>query len=225
MTLQTVLFDLDGTVSDSAPGILSSLSWAFAENGIAPLDERTGRALLGPPFYESLPPLIGGDLVPAVIASYREHYATAMFDTELYAGMGEVLRQLVDRGVTLALATSKPEHYAGPILEHLGVADLFAVIGGDTLDGARNTKALVVAEVVSRLQLEDPASALMVGDRLHDVHGSAVHGIACLGAGWGYGLEGELELAGARQIFATPADLGAYLASLELPGPGESGGG
>ncbi|SDJ29334.1 phosphoglycolate phosphatase [Frankineae bacterium MT45] len=220
MTLQTVLFDLDGTISDSAPGILSSLSWAFAENGIAPLDEVTGRALLGPPFYESLPPLIGADLVPAVIASYREHYATAMFDTQLYTGIDGVLRQLASDGVTLALATSKPEHYAIPILEHLGVAELFTVVGGDTLDGARSSKALVVAEVVARLGLEDPQRALMVGDRRHDVEGAATHGIACLGAGWGYGLDGELESAGARQIFATPDDLGAHLQTLVSGGRG-----
>ena len=110
---RVVLFDLDGTLSDSAAGILASLRHAFAVNGLPPLSAEVERAILGPPFYESLPPLIGDVALPAVIAAYRAHYgAGAMFDTTVYEGVVDVLATLHATGVRMAVATSKPEHYA-----------------------------------------------------------------------------------------------------------------
>lgn len=216
---QVVLFDLDGTLSDSAPGILAALRHALAVNGVPPLDALTEQAILGPPFHESLPPLIGGpDRLPAVIAAYREHYgAGGMFATEAYAGVVDVLAALRSRGTRLAVATSKPESYAVPIVEHLGLAGYFETVGGDELDGSLATKALVIDKVLGRLGRPAPAAVLMVGDRSHDVLGAREHGIACIGAGWGYGLPGELADAGAATICATPGDLGSAL------GLGESG--
>lgn len=203
--MQTLLIDLDGTLSDSAPGILASLRSAFAEVGVPALDADAERALLGPPFYESLPPLVGVDRVPAIIDAYRRHYDTAMFDTTVYDGMLDVLADLRERGITLAVATSKPEVYAVPIVEHLGIAGYFAAIGGDAADGSRDTKAKVIAETLRRLGSPDPAGVLMLGDRSHDVEGARAHAIDCLGAGWGYGLPGEL--GGAVEVFATPRAL------------------
>jgi phosphoglycolate phosphatase len=200
--MQTLLIDLDGTLSDSAPGILASLRRAFADVGVSEPDEATMRSLLGPPFYESLPPLFGTDRVPAIIEAYRSYYDTAMFDTRVYDGVVEVLVDLQTRGITLAVATSKPEAYAGPIVEHLGIGGFFATIGGDALDGSRETKAKVIASVLERLDSPDPAGVLMLGDRSHDVDGARAHGIECLGAGWGYGRPGEL--ADAVEVFATP---------------------
>lgn len=205
--MQALLIDLDGTLSDSAPGILSSLRKAFAVVGVPAPDDATMRSLLGPPFYESLPPLVGTDRMPAVIDAYRDYYGTAMYDTTLYDGMKDVLADLRARGVTLAVATSKPESYAVPIVEHLGITEYFAVIGGDALDGSRDTKAKVITSVLERLGRPDPAGVLMLGDRSHDVDGARAHGIACLGAGWGYATPGELN--GATEVFATPPDLRA----------------
>jgi phosphoglycolate phosphatase len=209
-----VLFDLDGTLSDSAPGILSSLRYAFAANGLEPLDAHTERELLGPPFYESLPPLIGGEeKLPGVIEAYRTKYADGgMFDTVAYDGIADVLTALRGAGVRLAVATSKPEHYAVPVVEHLGLAEYFASIGGDELDGSLRTKALVIDKVLRRLGVADPKDGVvMVGDRAHDVLGAREHGIPCVGAGWGYGLPGELHRAGADPICAEPRDLLAVL--------------
>ena len=204
-----VLFDLDGTLSDSAPGLLAALRHALVVNDIPPLDEQTERALLGPPFYESLPPLIGGaGRLPAVIAAYREHYAAgSMFDTVAYSGVPEVVAALRRAGVRLAVATSKPEPFAVPIVAHLGLADHFETIGGDELDGSLRTKELVIGEVLRRLGNPDPRTVLMVGDREQDVFGARAHGIDCLGAGWGYALPGELEAAGATAVCARPQDL------------------
>jgi phosphoglycolate phosphatase len=204
-----VLFDLDGTLSDSAPGILAALRYAFAANGLEPLDAHTERTLLGPPFYESLPPLIGGEeKLPAVIAAYRERYGQGgMFDTTVYDGVGEVVEYLHGCGVRLAVATSKPEAYAVPIVEHLGLAAYFETIGGDELDGSLGTKALVIGKVLRRLDLVPGPDVVMIGDREHDVIGAREHGLRCIGAAWGYAQPGELEQAGADPICKTAADL------------------
>lgn len=208
-----MLFDLDGTISDSAPGILAALRHAFAEHGLPQLDPVTEQALLGPPFFESLPPLLGGtELLPSVIASYRAYYAEgAMYDTRAYDGVREVLEAARSAGRCLAVATSKPEHYAVPIVERLGLAEFFDTVGGDDLDGNLGTKALVIGTVLARLGNPDPARVLMVGDRAHDVRGARAHGIGCVGAGWGYGLPGELEAAGADPLCAAPGELCAAL--------------
>lgn len=203
-----LLFDLDGTLSDSAPGILAALRHAFAVNGLPQLDPLTERALLGPPFYDSLPPLIGAHMLAPVIAAYREQYgAGGMFDTTAYAGIPEVLGAARDAGLRLAVATSKPEHYAVPIVEHLGLTAFFDTVGGDELDGSLRTKALVIGKVLQRLGQPDPDDVLMVGDREHDVAGARTHDIRCIGAGWGYGRPGELARAGADPICATAREL------------------
>jgi phosphoglycolate phosphatase len=213
MMVELVLLDLDGTVSDSAPGILAALRHAFRVNGLPPLDPTTEQSLLGPPFYESLPPLVGEDRLWDVIGAYREHYVDGegMYDTAAYDGIGEVLAAARRAGLRLAIATSKPEHYAVPIIEHLGFASYFETIGGDETDGSLPTKALVIDKVLSRLGPVDRTRALMVGDREHDVYGAREHGIACVGAGWGYGRPGELAGAGASPICATPRELLAVL--------------
>lgn len=207
-----VLFDLDGTLSDSAPGILAALRHAFAEVGVPALDAQTERAILGPPFYESLPPLIGAEAVGPVIAAYREYYGRdGMFDTRPYPGVNELVQRLHESGRTLAVATSKPEHYALPIVEHLGLAPHFATVGGDTLDGGRPTKALVIAEVLRRLGDPDPGDVVMVGDRSHDVLGAREHGIDTVAVRWGYAMPGELEAAAPAGICSTAAELDAAL--------------
>lgn len=209
MTPSVVLFDLDGTLSDSASGILAALRYAFAANGLAPLDAHTERTLLGPPFYDSLPPLIGGvEKLDDVIAAYRQQYGEGgLFDAAAYDGIRDVLEYLHGCDVTLAVATSKPEHYAVPIVEHLGLDGFFETVGGDELDGSLRTKALVIEKVLRRLDVTPGPDVIMIGDREHDVAGARAHGLRCVGAAWGYALPGELEKAGADPICARPADL------------------
>ncbi len=207
--ITTVLFDLDGTISDSAPGILGSMQAAFAEHDIDWLDDATARSLVGPPLRVSLPPLVGADRLESVIASYRQRYETqgGLLNASLYDGIVELLTRLHGRGLCLAVATSKRESLAVEILSVLGVSSWFTVIGGDTLDGARGSKALVVGDVLTRLGSPPPDRVVMVGDRQHDVIGAAVHGVACVGALWGYGDREELEAAGAWAVCDQPTDL------------------
>jgi len=212
--IDTVLFDLDGTLSDSAPGILASLRASFAEAGLDWVDADTARSLLGPPFWHSLPPLVGEGRVEQVVAGYRRHYVAggAMFDTSCYDGIPRALRALAEQGYRLAVATSKPEPHASRIVAHLGLDRYFTTVCGDTLDGDRDSKALVVGEALRRLGSPDPDTVLMVGDRSHDVLGAAAHGVDCAGALWGYGSATELTAAGALRLCASPADVLALLA-------------
>jgi phosphoglycolate phosphatase len=201
----TVLLDLDGTLVDSAPGILGSLAAAFAELGIPLPDGGLPRTLLGPPLYVSLPPLVG-DTAPTLLATYRRIYGdVGLRESPPFDGIDALLRELTDADVRLAVATSKAQVYAEQIVAHRGWTDLFATVCGDTLDGARPTKADVVGETLRRL---DPSTEpIMVGDRLHDVAGARAHGLGCLGAGWGSAAPGELEEAGAVAVYGEVADL------------------
>jgi phosphoglycolate phosphatase len=205
----TVLFDLDGTLSESAPGILGSLRQAFAEVGVPWVDEVTARSLLGPPFSHSLPPLVGEQNLAAVVAAYRRHYVEdgALLQTQRYDGILELVSTLSELGIRLAVATSKPEPHAIRIVRHLELGDYFTTIGGDTVDGQRDSKAQVIGEVLSRLGNPAPESVLMVGDRSHDVLGAAAHGVDCAGALWGYGTRAELVNAGALRLCAAPAEV------------------
>ena len=195
----TVLFDLDGTLSESAPGILGSLQRAFADVGVPWVDEVTARSLLGPPFSHSLPPLVGDQNMDAVVAAYRRHYVEqgALLHTRCYDGIRELVSTLHDSAIQLAVATSKPEPHAIRIVAHLGLAEYFPLVGGDTVDGRRDSKAQVIGDVLRRLGRPPAESVLMVGDRSHDVLGAAAHGLSCAGALWGYGTRAELENAGA----------------------------
>jgi phosphoglycolate phosphatase len=212
-----VLFDLDGTLSDSAPGILAALRHAFEVTGFPPMSPQVERSILGPPFYESLPPLIGGtERLHEVIDAYRGHYGNTadgggMFNTASYPGVAELLAELHDAGVTMAVATSKPEAYAIPIVEHLGYAKYFATIGGDALDGSRGTKALVIESVLERLGNPAASGVVMVGDRSHDILGARLHGIDTIAITWGYAVPGEIEAAAPRWVCSTAAEVAAVL--------------
>jgi phosphoglycolate phosphatase len=210
------LFDLDGTLSDSAPGILVALRHAFEVVGLEPMDADTERGILGPPFYESLPALIGAVPLADVIAAYRSNYGNTsggggMFNTVAYPGVGALLAGLQSDGVRLGVATSKPEAYAVPILEHLGLAQYFTTIGGDALDGSLATKALVVGVVLERFGNPDPSEVVMVGDRSHDILGARAHGIDCAAVTWGYAVPGEIEAAAPRWTCATADEVDRVL--------------
>jgi phosphoglycolate phosphatase len=205
---ETLLFDLDGTLVDSGPGILGALNRAFALESVEPLAPQVQRALLGPPLYRSLPPLLGDDW-QRVFTTYRRVFADEgyLYQAEVYPGVEPLLTRLTSLDVRMAVATSKSEMFAVPLLEKLGLADHFATICGDTPDAGRPTKAAVIAEVAQRLTLR--GTAVMVGDREHDVVGAREHGLGCVGAGWGYGTRDELVAAGAIAVLDTPGDLAA----------------
>ncbi|WP_224390817.1 HAD hydrolase-like protein [Pseudonocardia sp. ICBG1293] len=208
--LTHILLDLDGTLVDSASGILGSLRRAIDEVGLDVPDSALGTHLLGPPMYRSLPPILGEDGTAAGLPVYRRIYGdeNGCLDGTPYPGVETLLRGLSSAGVTMALATSKGEVSAHKILAHHGWTDLFTEIVGDTREAARPTKGAVVAEALRRLgHPSGPDEPLMVGDRLHNVEGAAEHGLRCVGAGWGYAEPGELVAAGATAVYGSADEL------------------
>jgi phosphoglycolate phosphatase len=210
----TVLFDLDGTLTDPLDGIANALAYAMERLGRPPVDRATVAQLIGPPYTEGYVTVLG--MTPAeaeeTIAVYREYYADAgMLENEVYAGIPELLRELSGAGVACGVATSKPEVFAEQILDHFGLADRFTVIAGASLDGGRSRKADVIAHAVALLGAERPGRTVMIGDRRHDVVGAAEHGLDCIGVLWGYGSAEELTTAGAAALAATPTALGDVL--------------
>jgi phosphoglycolate phosphatase len=216
MNLPThVLFDLDGTLTDSAPGIVGCLRQAIAAEGVdLPAEEILLRAI-GPPFELGLPAIgVPPDRVLAVIARYREHYEHAgLFDNRLYDGVVEMLDALGAAGVVLGVATAKPEPLARRIVEHFGLTDRFGVLAGATYerDPGRRTKTEVVAYALAQLGISGGSGVVMVGDRDHDVLAARELGLGSIGVRWGYGSVEELTNAGADALAADPAEVVALL--------------
>ncbi|MFL0240686.1 HAD-IA family hydrolase [Mycobacterium sp. SMC-18] len=192
MTPQLVLFDLDGTLTDSAEGIVASFRHALGAVGAAqicdavPDDDLTER-IVGPPMHVTLGSLGLGDKAADAIAAYRADYTTRGWSmNRMFDGIEDLLADLRAAGVRLAVATSKAEPTARRIVEHFGIHDHFEVIAGASVDGTRSAKADVVAHALAQLA-PVPEQVLMIGDRSHDVHGAAHHGIDTVVVDWGYG--------------------------------------
>jgi phosphoglycolate phosphatase len=210
-----VLFDLDGTLVDSVPGIWASIGVAVAELGLPAPTEDQLRSMVGPPLWEGFTAAFGlsGDDVDRAVRAYRTHYAAgAMLTAEVYPGIPELLATLRADGAMLAVATSKPQPFAAAILAHAGLLPEFASVHGATWDGTVRHKEQVVAAALAAHP--DGRRPVLVGDRAQDVLGARVHGLPCIGAGWGPAPAGELAAAGAAAVVATPAEVPAALASL-----------
>jgi phosphoglycolate phosphatase len=174
---QLVIFDLDGTLTDSAQGIVSSFRHALDEVGAEIPDGDLAGRLVGPPMHQTLTAM-GLDDPDGAIAAYRADYSTRGWAMNaLFDGIPQLLTDLRAAGVRLAVATSKAEPTAQRILEHFGLDQHFEVIAGASLDGVRATKAEVVAHALAALE-PVPDRVVMVGDRAHDVEGAAAHGAA-----------------------------------------------
>ncbi|MGY1591072.1 HAD hydrolase-like protein [Geodermatophilus sp. SYSU D00708] len=203
-----VLFDLDGTLVDSTPGIWASVRVAAAALGLPEPTPQQLREMVGPPLQDGFALVLGvpPDDVPRAVAAYRAHYAAgALLDVGVHEGVPELLAALRAGGATLAVATSKPETFAVRVLAHTGLLSAFAGVHGATLDGAvRHKDQVVAAALAAHPGGRDP---VLVGDRAHDVLGAAAHGLPCIGAGWGPAPAGELEDAGAAVVAATPAEV------------------
>ena len=195
-TYRYILFDLDGTLTDSEEGIIACALHAFRELGKPAPPMSTLRKMLGPPLYKSFREICGlpEDEAKRAVKVYRERYAdVGLFENKPYEGVTEMLSALRDAGLTLAVSTCKPEPFAARILEKFGLSGYFAAVTGSGLDGSLDSKVEVIEETLSRLGCKDKTCVLMVGDRKYDIEGAAAAGVDCIGARWGYAQEGELE--------------------------------
>lgn len=212
---ESILFDLDGTLTDPKIGIIGSIRYALEKMAavIDPADDLTW--CIGPPLLGSFERLLGD---PALASTALQHYrdrfgVTGMFENTLFAGITATLADLVAAGTRLFVATSKPHFYARPIVDHFDLTRFFIAVEGAELDGTRADKGALIAHVISTHKI-DAARALMVGDREHDIIGAKKNGLRSLGVLYGYGSEAELARAGADALCATPAELMASIRRL-----------
>jgi phosphoglycolate phosphatase len=213
-TWTCVLFDLDGTLTDSASGITSSLASTFETLGLPVPSPAQLVEYVGPPLLDSLQAFAGLDEEEArkALTVYRaDYHEKGAFDSAVFPGIRGLLSRLHEAGIPLAVATSKPELQATRILEHFGLAKYFDVIAGATEDESRSAKSDVVADAIRRLTERgvDLAQTVMVGDRAFDVEGAAENGLPTILVEWGYG--SPAEAAGAIAVVHSTDQLSSLL--------------
>lgn len=212
MNFHTILFDLDGTITDSAPGVTNSFAYALAAYGIH-ADPADLRMVVGPPLHESFIRFFGFSEEEAfrAVEKYREYYRDrGIFENRVYDGIPELLSALSGTGKRLLIASSKPLIFVEKVLDHFGIQGFFKHICGSELDGRRTDKAEVIDWALSLIG-GSTDGVLMVGDRSFDVIGGHAAGLHVVGALWGYG--DREELAEADYIAESPAELQKMLLS------------
>ena len=211
---KTVLFDLDGTVTDPGLGITNSVMHALGKFQIKADDRTSLYKFIGPPLKESFKDFYGfsDEECSRAIVYYREYYADkGIFENVLYSGMAELLEQIKDSGRKVILATSKPEEFAVRILKHFQIDQYFDYIAGSNMDETRVKKAEVITYALNSCEITDLSSVVMVGDRKHDILGAKEVGLNSIGVLYGYGSREELQSAGASYIAERVGDIIKFL--------------
>lgn len=214
MKYHTVLFDLDGTITDSGPGIMNCVRYALEKSGMPEADESELRAFIGPPLHEQFRDFCGitDEQAEEMVRLYRERYSgTGIFENRVYDGVIPMLESLKEAGVRILLATSKPKKFAKIIADHFAFAEYFDFIGGANMDGTRTAKQEVIEYVLESCGVSDRTDLIMVGDRRYDIEGAKKAGLASMGVLYGYGSREEIEAAGPDLIAETPADIAALI--------------
>jgi len=214
MAISTVLFDLDGTLTDPFEGITCSIQHALEKMGAKVPDRSTMRWCIGPSLWESFRVLLGTEdkvELDRAVAFYRERYTvTGLFENSLVAGIPELLADLSGAGLQLHVCTSKPHAYAGRIVEHFGLMRFFGKVYGAELDGTRSDKAELIAHILREEGIA-PLETAMIGDRKHDLIGANANSVAGIGVLWGYGSREELAAEKPVLIAETPAEISVLL--------------
>ena len=211
---ETILFDMDGTLTDSGLGITRAVQYALGQMGYAVPPRESLFSFIGPPLHKSFRRHcgIGEEEAVEMVRQFRVYYNEmgGILENEVYPGIRELLSDLKQAGKRLMIATSKPQAAAELVMHHFGLDGFIPEIIGGTDDPRRNTKGKVIAWALREYGV-DPSTAVMVGDREHDIHGAAENGIPAIGITWGYGDRAELEGAGAAAVFDTPAETAEYI--------------
>lgn len=205
-----VLFDLDGTLTDSSLGIINGVVYALEKFGISVKNRSELGCFIGPPLVDEFMNYAGlsrDDALQAV-AYYREFYrVTGIYENEVYNGIDNMLKTLRDSGKKLILATSKPQQFAEIVLNHFNLMQYFDCVVGATFDGKLNYKADVIRVALERSNISDKVNAIMVGDRHHDIEGAKQNNLKSIGVLYGFGDLDELKISGADYIAETPEEI------------------
>ena len=208
-----IYFDLDGTLTDPYEGITRCILYALDELGFPHPDDDYLYSCIGPPLWDTFPELVGEELTKKAVALYRERFVDVGWrENKPYEGIHDALESVAAAGHTLFVATAKPHMHAARIIEHFGMGDYIHNVYGSELDGTRATKTDLLRFAVEK----NPGTAtrVMIGDRRHDLAGAIANAIEPVGVTWGYGSLEELEIAGARAIAHSPAELVEIVARL-----------
>ncbi|ADU28914.1 HAD family hydrolase [Evansella cellulosilytica] len=199
----TILFDLDGTISDPKIGITKSVQYALEKLGVIESDLDKLECFIGPPLKESFSDFYGFDekTVNKAIAYYRERFKEkGMFENELYDGIPELLTKLKEQQCTLIVATSKPTVFAKEILNFFQIEKYFELVVGSHLDGSRSSKSEIITYILEKYPKRSHKHFVMIGDRKHDIIGANITRIDSIGVAYGYGSRDELERVEASYI-------------------------
>lgn len=208
---KAILFDLDGTLTDSGEGITRSVQYALEKIGKPEQDRQKLNIFVGPPLLEQFQEYAGIDEEAAkkAVEYYRERYApVGIYENELYPGVLEMLAGLKARGYRLGVASSKPENFVNKVLEYFHMEAYFEEIVGSKPEGGRTDKTAVIEEALLRMGMEQhKEQVIMVGDKEHDVIGARQAGLDCIAVSYGYGTMEELENARPFKIVNSPEEL------------------
>ena len=226
MDKKYILFDLDGTLTDSFEGIKNAMTYCLSKYGVTPKKE-SFRRIIGPPITWSLENFynIKGEQAIEALGFFREYYdVKGCFENRVYDGVEDMLKTLTAHGKKLMIATSKPEPMAIKVVEHFGLSDYFCFIAGSMSESEqdsyyadpkytapRSTKEDVIRYALSENDIRDLERTVMIGDRYWDINASRKVGIQSIGVRYGYAEEGELEKAAADAIADTPMQIVEHL--------------
>ncbi len=214
MKYTTLLFDLDGTITNPEEGITTAVAYALDFFGNSYESKKALRPFIGPPLREQFMLYCGVDRDKGeeYVAKYREYYAVkGLYQNEVYKGIPQMLEKLKKQGKKIVLATSKPEMFAKIILDHFNLSQYFDFVAGALMSNSRTNKSEVIQYALESIGNPDKDSVLMVGDRLHDVEGAATFGIKTVGVTFGFGSKKELQEAGAYKTVDTVDELYSLL--------------
>ena len=212
-SIRAVLFDWDGTVADTRPGIFNSVRYAIGQYGIADKPDDELRYFIGPPLYDGFEHVFGvsPELANELTDTYRVYYRDkGIFECNVYGGVGDLLRELHDVGVKTAVVSSKPKEFLDRLVEHFGLAEHLDAVVGPAMDNHNSNKTVLVNQALKELMLL-PSTVAMIGDRHFDMEGAKAAGVNAVGVLYGYGTEEELCAAGADAVCEQVADLRGFL--------------
>ena len=210
MSRKYCFFDLDGTLTDSAPGIMRCFRIALDKFGLSEPEDEKLRFIIGPPLVYSFSVGFGlseEDTTEAIEAYRAEYSVRGYMECTVYDGIREALEKLTDSGVTCALVTSKPAMYAPKVLEHHDLDKYFSCISAPLKDEADPGKAVLIERAKEKLNVQNDENIYMIGDRKYDMEGAKKTGVCAIGVLWGFGDSAELTESGADFIAETPADI------------------